>query len=226
MCHDTNTYRKSMVLILGLKHRYVNVPTGAWQEKYPFRSEREPMNGSYKTTNVKEQMRSQTQIHIIIITQRHRIKKQQQHTKTNSNKRYRERNNAWVKLNQWSLSHPVNLIIKYVCQRHRCCDHLLTAHTARIHTSGWAHSDANWNSDTLTPCLCLFRKGANENAFSALSTTWCYLFAALLCCTEINACMCSKGANVTDLTCISISVYMCLMLSATFYSCVWNVRAH
>lgn len=93
MCHDTNTYRKSMVLILGLKHRYVNVPTGAWQEKYPFRSEREPMNGSYKTTNVKEQMRSQTQIHIII-TQRHRIKKQQQHTKTNSNKRYRERNNA------------------------------------------------------------------------------------------------------------------------------------
>lgn len=83
-----------MVLILGLKHRYVNVPTGAWQEKYPFCSEREPMNGSYKTTNVKEQMRSQTQIHIIIITQRHRIKKQQQHTKTNSNKRYRERNNA------------------------------------------------------------------------------------------------------------------------------------
>lgn len=69
-----------MVLILGLKHRYVNVPTGAWQEKYPFCSEREPMNGSYKTTNVKEQMGSQTQIHIII-TQRHRIKKTTTHKK-------------------------------------------------------------------------------------------------------------------------------------------------
>lgn len=58
-----------MVLILGLKHQYVNVPIGVWQEKYPFRSETEPMNRSYKTTNVREQMRSQTQIHIII-TQR------------------------------------------------------------------------------------------------------------------------------------------------------------
>lgn len=58
MCHDTNTYRKSMVLILGLKRQYVNVPTGARQGKYPFHRERErereSMNDSYKTEQTQE----------------------------------------------------------------------------------------------------------------------------------------------------------------------------
>lgn len=71
MCHDTNTYTKSMVLILGLNDRYVNVPIGACQEKYPFLSERETENGADKP----EQMRTQTQTYIIVTTTQRRTNK-------------------------------------------------------------------------------------------------------------------------------------------------------
>lgn len=90
MCHDTNTYTKSMVLILGLNDRYVNVPIGACQRKYPFLSQRETENGADKP----EQMRTQTQKYIIVIsTQRH----------TNKSKFWRDTRgklNAGVKIDQ------------------------------------------------------------------------------------------------------------------------------
>lgn len=71
MCHDTNTYTKSMVLILELNDRYVNVPIGACQEKYPFLSQRETENGADKP----EQMRTQTQKYIIVISTQRRTNK-------------------------------------------------------------------------------------------------------------------------------------------------------
>lgn len=56
----TQTHTQNLlVLILGLKDRYVNVPIGACQEKYPFLSERETENGSDKP----EQMRTDSDIH-------------------------------------------------------------------------------------------------------------------------------------------------------------------
>lgn len=85
--YETNTYRKSMVLILELKHQYVNVPTRAWREKYPFLNGRR--QDERDKTEPKQEWDTNSDTHHHYCTQSKRNKWEQV-------QRWREKQNKWV----------------------------------------------------------------------------------------------------------------------------------
>lgn len=143
MCRDTNTCRKSMVSILGFKHRYVNVPIRARQEKYPFLGERE----------TEEESDGRTQIYIIASARRERNKWKPTWERDGEERAECTRVQLRTII---AASSPLNLIIKYVCQRHRCSHHLPTALASgrnELNTHIWMSSQWRkrllWHTDSL-----------------------------------------------------------------------------